>query len=66
MKIDEPDGWIELNTPSCENGVCYFINNDKNWPSLTKVDTNISPATINVITKDKHVLNFYGVRDDKL
>ncbi|KAG5675085.1 hypothetical protein PVAND_005017 [Polypedilum vanderplanki] len=65
MEINEPNGWIELNTPKCETtGICYFINNADNWPSLTRVDTN--QKTSNVLTKDKHVLSYYGSRNGKL
>lgn len=67
MKIDESNGWIELNTPKCEDdGYCYFINNNENWPSLTRINTNTSPAEIDVITHDKHVLSYYGSRNSKL
>lgn len=67
MTIDELNGWIELNTPKCEaDGVCYFINNHDNWPSLTRVATNVVPPTIDVITRSKHVLSYYGSRDGKL
>lgn len=65
MEINEPDGWIELDTPKCNSeGICYFINNNQNWPSLTRVNTN--SKTIDVITHNKHVLSYYGSRDGKL
>lgn len=65
MRIEEPEGWIELDTPKCStDGICYFINNNENWPSLTRVDIN--SKTHEVITHDKHVLSYYGSRGGKL
>lgn len=65
MHINETKGWIELNTPKCStDGICYFINNNQNWPSLTRVNTNTK--VVDVITQNKHVLSYYGSRNGKL
>lgn len=65
MHINETNGWIELNTPKCStDGICYFINNNQNWPSLTRVNTNTK--AVDVITQNKHVLSYYGSRNGKL
>jgi hypothetical protein len=65
MEIDEPRGWIELNTPKCDsNGVCFFINNANNWPSLVSLDTNT--RDYKVLSQNKHVFSYYGARDGKL
>jgi len=64
-EINEPDGWIELDTPKCDaDGICYFINNANNWPSLTKIDTNNNNLT--VLTSNKHVFSYLGSRDGKM
>lgn len=61
MRIDEPDGWIELNTPKCyANAVCYFINNFNKWPALTRVDTD-SRVVSHLSKADQNVLTFYGI-----
>ncbi|XP_070499034.1 venom dipeptidyl peptidase 4 [Chironomus tepperi] len=64
-EINEPDGWIELDTPKCEaDGICYFINNANNWPSLTKIDTNTN--TLTPLTSNKHVFSYLGSRNGKI
>lgn len=61
MRINEPNGWIELNTPKCDvNAVCYFINNNNNWPALTRVDT-VSRVVSQLSKADQNVLTFYGI-----
>lgn len=63
MEINEPSGWIDVNTPKCDaNSVCYFINNHDKWPALISVDTKdklVTPLT-NV---GMNVLSFYGIYD---
>lgn len=64
MEINEPNGWIELNTPRCDaNEICFFINNHNKWPMLTRVDT--STRAVSYLSKaDQTVLSFYGTAAD--
>lgn len=61
MNIEEPDGWIEINTPRCHSsGVCYLINNKDNWPRLTSVNT--ATGAVETHTPDGvSVISIYGV-----
>lgn len=62
MKIDEPNGWIDVNTPKCDDdSVCYFITNNANWPTLTKVDTRDASKVEHLSTPGMNVLAFYGI-----
>lgn len=64
MEINEPNGWIELNTPKCDaNAVCYFVNNNNNWPTLTSVDTRNKEDVKHLSIAGQTVLSFYGIRN---
>lgn len=63
MEINEPNGWIDVNTPKCDaNAVCYFINNNSNWPRLTSVDTR-SKQIEHLSDVGMNVLSIYGIQD---
>jgi hypothetical protein len=64
MTIDEPKGWINVNTPQCEeSSVCYFINNHNNWPTLISVDTK-NPQKVEYLSDaGMNVLSFYGIKN---
>lgn len=58
-------GWVDVNTPKCDaNSICYFINNNDNWPMLTSIDTKNQGAIRRLSAPGVNVLSVYGVRDD--
>lgn len=67
MEIDEPNGWIDVNTPKCDaNGVCYFVNNFNNWPALTSIDTRNKQDVKHLSSSGMNVLSLYGIKDGVL
>lgn len=61
MEINEPNGWIDVNTPYCDaNAVCYFLNNFENWPTLTSIDTK-NKVDIKRLSNGMNVLAIYGI-----
>ncbi|CRK90577.1 CLUMA_CG004279, isoform A [Clunio marinus] len=62
FEINEPNGWINVNTPRCDDlGRCHFINNNNNWPSIVRVDTS-TKAYEYVI--NRNVVTLYGVTNE--
>lgn len=58
-------GWVDVNTPKCDaNSICYFINNNGNWPMLTSVDINNGGTIRRLSETGVNVLSVYGIRDD--
>jgi Dipeptidyl peptidase IV (DPP IV) N-terminal region len=64
IELNEPNGWIDINSPKCSAGICIFISNRNNWPTLTTVNTNTNAVEYH--TANKHVLTYYGTRNGKL
>lgn len=63
MEINEPDGWIDVNTPKCDaNAVCYFIDNHNNWPALTSVDTRNPSDVKRLSSEGMSVLSLQGLQ----
>lgn len=67
MEINEPNGWINVNTPKCDaNSLCYFVNNYENWPTLTRVDTKKREDVKHLSSNGQTVLSLYGIQDGDL
>lgn len=67
MEINEPKGWINVNTPKCDaNSVCYFVNNFNNWPTLTSIDTKAKEDVKQLSMTGMTVLSLYGIKDGVL
>lgn len=66
MEINEPNGWIDVNTPKCDaNDVCYFTNNFNNWPTLTSVDTRTKQVQ-HISSSGMNVVSLYGIQNGVL
>jgi hypothetical protein len=62
MEINEPKGWIDVNTPICDaNSVCYFVNNFNNWPTLMSVDTRNKGDVRQLSSAGTTVLSLQGI-----
>ena len=61
FEINEPNGWIDVNTPKCDaNSNCYFVNNNANWPAVLKLNAiSREYLTATGLT----VRSIYGVTD---
>ena len=67
VEINEPNGWINVNTPKCDaNSVCYFVNSFNNWPTLTSIDTKNKEDVKRLSTPGKTVLSLNGIKDGVL
>ncbi|CAO1395349.1 unnamed protein product [Diamesa tonsa] len=63
LEINEPNGWIDVNTPKCNKaGDCYFVNNFNGWPALTSISNKL---TVNHHSEPgQSVMTFIGMTDD--
>ena len=63
LEINEPNGWINVNTPKCNTaGDCYFVNNFNGWPALTSISNKL---TVNHHSEPgQSVMSFIGMNDD--
>jgi hypothetical protein len=67
MEINEPNGWINVNTPKCDaNSVCYFVDNFNNWPTLTSVDTKNKEDVKRLSATGKTVISLNGIQGGAL
>ena len=63
LEINEPNGWIDVNTPKCNTaGNCYFVNNFNGWPALTSISNKL---TVNHHSEPgQSVMSFLGMTED--
>lgn len=65
MELNEPDGWLNpFHIPKCDNSsVCYLVDNFKNWPTLTSVDTKNKQDVKRLSSDGMTVTRIYGVHN---